>query len=248
MNIRPFLHQKAQIRVDKVGRAGAPVIVIDNFLLDADRMVDYAATEARFGPAAALYPGIQAPIPSPYPLFAHFFTRTLIPENFGLGALDVVDCRSNFSLMLKSADQVGVRQRLPHMDLVEPNHIVLLHYLFDDASGGTSFYRHRATGFEIMEKPEREIYEAALKEEIARHPQSDYIHGDTEIFERIAGYEAVFNRAIIYRSNCLHAAMVQPGFVGSDDPRTGRLTANTTFFYADPVGFFGEGYYRGRGQ
>ena len=244
MNIRPFLHDGFQLRVDRIGTSGQPIIVIDNFLLDAGLMVEYAATEARFGPAGALYPGIQAPIPSPYPFFAHFFTRSLIPEIFGLGALDVVDCRSNFSMMLKTADQVGVRQRLPHMDMVEPNHIVLLHYLFSDKNSGTSFYRHRSTGFEIMEKPQRGPYEAALGDEILRHPQTDYIHGDTEIFERIGAYEAVFNRAILYRSNILHAATIPPDFAPSEDPRNGRLTANTTFFYAEPVGFFGKGYYR----
>lgn len=228
------------MRVEKVGQAGAPVVVIDNFLLDADRMVDYAAAEARFGKAGALYPGIQAPIPAPYPLFAHFFTRSIIPQAFALGSLDVVDCRSNFSMITVPPGEVGIRQRIPHMDLLDPNHIVLLHYLYDDPNGGTAFYRHRETGFEVMNKDQRVIYETMLKDEIERHPQTDYIHGDTPIFEQIAAFGAAFNRAIIYRSTSLHAAMVRPGFVYSSNPRTGRLTANTTFFYGDAVSFFGE--------
>jgi hypothetical protein len=241
MNIRPFLHKNVKMRVDKIGTSGSAVMIIDNFLLDADRMVDYAATEARFGPATALYPGIQAPIPAPYPHFVHNFMRALIPQVFGLGELDVVDMRSNFSMITLEAAKVGIRQRIPHMDLIDPNHIVLLHYLYDDPMGGTAFYRHKATGFEQMNQEQRTLYEAQLKDEIARHPQQDYISGDTPIFDQIACFPAVFNRAIVYRSTNLHAACVPRDFSYSEDPREGRLTANNTFYYGDAVSFFGEG-------
>lgn len=239
MNIRPFLHPQVQMTVEKIGTSESPVLVIDNFLLDADRLADYAASEARFGPATALYPGIQAPIPQPYPHFVINFMRPIIPQLFGLGALDVVDCRSNFSIITTPPDKVGIRQRIPHMDLIDPNHIVLLHYLYDDSKGGTAFYRHKGTGFEQMNQEQRVIYEDRLKDEIPRHPQTDYISGDTPIFDQIANYPARFNRAIVYRSTNLHAACVPPDFAYSEDPRKGRLTANNTFYYGDAASFFG---------
>ena len=68
-------------------------------------MVEHAATQSRFTPATALYPGIQAPIPTPYPLFAHFFTRAMIPEVFGLGDRDVIDSRCTFSIVTNAAGQ-----------------------------------------------------------------------------------------------------------------------------------------------
>lgn len=241
MNIRPFLHKDVKMTVDRIGTSQSPVLVIDNFLLDADRLVEHAATEARFGPAGALYPGIQAPIPAPYPLFVHNFMRALIPQVFGLGALDVIDMRSNFSMITVPPEKVGIRQRLPHMDLIDPNHIVLLHYLYEDAKGGTAFYRHKGTGFEQMNQEQRTAYEAQLKDEIPLHPQDDYITASTPIFEQIANYGARFNRAIVYRSTNLHAACVRPDFAYSEDPRQGRLTANNTFYYGDAVSFFGEG-------
>ena len=46
------------------------------------------------------------------------------------------------------------------------------------------------------------------------------------VFERIADYEALFNRMLVYRSRNLHSASLAPGFVGSPDPGTGRLTLN----------------------
>ena len=105
--------------------------------------------------------------------------------------------------------------------------------------GGTAFYRHRSTGYEVMSVDQRERYETLLKGELQATPPTDYIGGDTPIFEQIASYDAVFNRAVLYRSTSLHAASVPPGFAYSPDPRKGRLTANTTFFYGDQVSFFG---------
>jgi len=239
MNIRPFLHPNIQVKAERIGREGGVVVTIDNFLLDADQMVDYAARGASFVPAGALYPGVQAPLPAPYPLYAHFFTQSLIPDAFGLGDLDVIDCRATFSMMTTPPDKVGIRQRIPHMDMPDPNHIVLLHYLFDDPDGGTAFYRHRKTGFESMNPDQRTVYEAVLKDEIAAHPQDDYIRADTPIFEQIIRYPAVFNRAILYRSHTLHAAAVSPGYDYSHDPRQGRLTANTVFRYGDASSLFG---------
>lgn len=240
MNIRPFLHPNIQVKAEKIGTEGGVVVTIDNFLLDADQMVDYAARGASFVTAGALYPGVQAPLPAPYPLYAHFFTKALIPEAFGFAdALDVIDCRATFSMMTVPPDKVGIRQRIPHMDMPDPDNIVVLHYLFDDPEGGTAFYRHRKTGFEAMDNDRRKIYEEILKDELAAHPQDEYIRASSPIFEQIARYPAKFNRAILYRSNTLHAAAVASGFTYSKDPRQGRLTANTVFRYGDFASFFG---------
>jgi Family of unknown function (DUF6445) len=239
MKVRPFLHDKCQMRVDRVGAQGLPVIVIDNFLLDAEQLVEYAATGASFGPATAMYPGVQAPVPAPYPLFAHFFTRRIIPEVFDLGDSDVIDCRCTFSMVTARPDQVGVRQRVPHTDFLDPNVIVILHYLFTNPHGGTSFYRHRRTGYETMSRDRLASYESALKQELAGAPPVDYIAGDTPLYQRIASYDAVFNRAIIYKSTSLHAATIGRDFTYDGHPRTGRLTANTTLYYGDANAFFG---------
>jgi len=239
MRVRPFLHEKCQMRVDRIGVQGLPVVVIDNFLLDADQLVEYAATRAGFQPAAAMYPGVQAPVPAPYPLFAHFFTRRIIPEVFGLGGNDVIDCLCTFSMVTAPPNRVGVRQRIPHTDFLDPNVVVILHYLFTNPHGGTSFYRHRRTGYETMSRDRQATYETTLQQELASAAPAEYIAGDTPLFERIASYDAVFNRAIIYKSTSLHAATIGRDFTYDGNPRTGRLTANTTFYYGDANAFFG---------
>ena len=239
MRVRPFLHEKCQMRVDRIGTEGLPIIIIDNFLLDADQLVDYAAAAASFHRAAAMYPGVQAPVPAPYPLFAHFFTRRIIPEVFGFGSNDVIDCLCTFSMVTARPDQVGVRQRVPHTDFLDPNVVVILHYLFTNPHGGTSFYRHRRTGYETISKDRQAHYETVLTQELAAAPPADFIAGDTPLFERIASYDAVFNRAIIYKSTFFHAATIGRDFSFDRNPRTGRLTANTTLYYGDANAFFG---------
>jgi Family of unknown function (DUF6445) len=58
-----------------------------------------------------------------------------------------------------------------------------------------------------------------------------YICGDDPMFIQTAAFPAVFNRVLIYRSVNLHSADIRPGFACDPHPRTGRLTANTFFYY-----------------
>jgi hypothetical protein len=64
---------------------------------------------------------------------------------------------------------------------------------------------------------------------------SGFIGGDSELFERIASFPAVFNRALIYRGISLHAGDIEAAFPFDPDPRKGRLTANTVFFFGPPM-------------
>ena len=62
--------------------------------------------------------------------------------------------------------------------------IAVLHYLFDTPHGGTSFYRHRSTGFESITPERAEDYAARLRQELeASPPPAAYTTGDTELFE-----------------------------------------------------------------
>lgn len=51
------------------------------------------------------------------------------------------------------------------------------------------------------------------------------------MFERTLSLEAAFNRVLIYRSINLHSADIGPAFGFDANPKTGRLTANTFFYY-----------------
>jgi hypothetical protein len=104
--------------------------------------------------------------------------------------------------------------------------IAIIHYLGHEDQGGTAFYRHRSTGFETVDAARHRRYLDTLRDDFATHgePEPAYIEGDTALFERTAGYDAAFNRALIYRSSLLHCAMLPNHVALPGTVREGRLT------------------------
>jgi hypothetical protein len=213
-------------RVDYVGKERAPVLVIENAWPDAERLIDIAAQRQDYRPRSLYYPGLRSSAPPEYALgIVQKFTK-LICSTFGLPD-NLVITDSTFSLVTTHPEKLVPFQRVPHFDSVDPNRIALLHYISD--LGGTSFYRHRSTGLEIVTADVQERYIRTVNAEVRENgpPPHQYVEGDTELFERIAKYDAAFNRVLIYRGNMLHSVNVPPGFVPDPNPRTGRLTLNT---------------------
>ncbi len=215
-----------QIRVDHVGNARAPVLVIDDAWPDVQSLIETAAQRSDYTVRALYYPGLRSSAPREY---AERIVATLtdaIRSTFGLsGELMITD--STFSLVTTPPEKLVPFQRVPHFDSVDQNAIALLHYLRE--SGGTSFYRHRSTGTEIVTAEVQDAYIRAVNSEVRTHgmPPAQYVDGDTPLFERIAKYDAVLNRVLLYRGSMLHSVNVPADFVPDTNPRTGRLTANT---------------------
>jgi len=233
LDFRP--HGRIAARTEAIGAEASPVLVIDNFAADPQGLVDYAASLAPFPPAAqTFYPGLRAPVPMPFVQAVHAYLEASLRAAFGLGDQIVASGGWDFSLVTRPPAELTLRQRMPHIDSTHLGKLALLLYLAPKSQGGTSFYRHRGTGYETIDEDRFDRYEAALKADVAAHGEPrGYICGDTPIFERIADYEAVFNRLLVYRSRNLHSASLAPGFVGSPEPRTGRLTLNL-FFHFQP--------------
>jgi hypothetical protein len=162
------------------------------------------------------------------------FLQEALSSAFGLENCRVTGELSHFSLVTTPPGQLNLPQRLPHFDNTNPKQIAVLHYLHPPEFGGTSFYRHRRTGYEYVDAPRQQDYGRALQQDfnLLGEPPRRYIMGDDERFERIGGAAAAFNRLIAYRSINLHSADIAPNFVGSLDPLRGRLTVNTFFFYS----------------
>jgi Family of unknown function (DUF6445) len=214
------------IRIERIGREGVPVVVIDDFVPRPELLADDAAMLG-FAPMGVHYPGVRAVVP---PVLVRRFVEPLAPliaEVFGVRDCTVVDAL--YSLVTTPPDALTPIQRLPHFDGVEPERLALLHYLGRDERGGTALYRHRATGFETVTAARLPEYERSLASEIAEGgvPDAAYIDGDTDLFEEIALFEGRYNRAILYPSNALHCAHIPDGLALSADPATGRLTVNT---------------------
>jgi hypothetical protein len=215
------------LTIIKHGAEQQPVIVIDDFVAQPEQLRDDASMLG-FKPIGPHYPGVRAEVPSA--LVARFTKdiQATLAEVFELSnPLDIIE--SYYSLVTTPPDALTPIQRLPHFDSVEPNRIALLHYITPNCRGGTAFFRHRATGYEVINQARLADYSAALESDIKSHglPGAAYIAGDTKIYERVALYEAKFNRAIMYRGNTLHCADIPHGLDLSANPQLGRLTVNT---------------------
>jgi hypothetical protein len=222
--------------VGHIGASREPVLRIDDVLADPQAMIDFAAAVAfaAAGHADGGYPGVSAAAPLSY---VEAIVRALDPvlrEMFGLGNARIVhgDCR--LSITTTPPDRLTPWQRVPHIDTTDPMQIALLHYFCDEDQGGTSFYRHRATGLEIVGPADAARYDAARDAEIAQAMPHGYICGSNARYERIAGVAARPNRLIAYRSSLLHSGDIGAGTVLDADPRLGRLTANLFVTYRHP--------------
>ncbi len=217
---------QSQARVDINGLERQPVAIVDGCLADPQSFVAMASQQ-QFKPLGRFYPGVRAPAPaSSYAaLFAPLAETLRSVFGFGDGA-HVREC--NFSLATTPPRQLQPIQRLPHYDGLEPNVVAVLIYLCGAKHGGTSFFRHRRTGFETVTANRFASYRASLEQEVRESvlPPAAYYTGD-ERFDRIASYEAMFNRALVYRGVTLHSGIiVNPEEGLSDDPSIGRLTIN----------------------
>jgi len=228
------VNEHRAIRTLHVGGEASPVIVIDDYLTEPRALVDFAASRVRFAAPKNWYPGLRAePLPQDYVVETLRVLHRLIGEVFDLPTEGGVHANTYFGLATTAPADLSPLQRLPHFDTPNPRQIALLHYLCDAAHGGTSFFRHRATGYESMSDERLRPYFDRLDRELReRGPRpARYTSGSDDLFEEVERIDAKFNRLIVYRSRVLHSADVNAALGLSHDPRSGRLTANTFATY-----------------
>lgn len=225
-----ILNLHPDIRIEKltIGRERAPLIVIDNFLADPDRLVRRVASRP-FTQQASYYPGIRTEAPLAYRQVFENQLRPMLFEYFGLHGSGFKFPMCHYSIVTTPPDKLTFMQRIPHIDSVSGNGLATVHYLFKGNFGGTAFFRHRKTGFEYVDESRREIYFKTLESENTGPdaPAAGYIDGDTALFEQIAKQDGVYNRLLVYRRNSLHSGSLGKDFVPDPSPLTGRLSINS---------------------
>jgi hypothetical protein len=229
----PIPNWSPRIEVHRHGREQQPVIVVDDYARDPEQIVAEAAALA-YGPGGQAYPGVRAAAPAGLVLAIRDGLGALIQETFGLGQpLNRIE--AYFSLITTPPEALSPIQRLPHFDGLGRERIALMFHLTRAEGGATAFYRHRSTGFESMDAARLPAYNAAVNDELQRLglPPAGYIAGDTPIYQRVARYEARFNRLLVYRGATLHSGEPPPGLSLAADPRTGRFSLNA-FFWLEP--------------
>ncbi|MGD8176285.1 DUF6445 family protein [Marinimicrobium sp. ARAG 43.8] len=227
------LRQKMQLslnsnmitNIHQLGEEKSPLLVVDNFLQDAELLVEHACQQ-RFVQNSPFYPGVRAAVPISFKSLLLSSLKQQLKEVFQLTGTKLGLSLCQYSIVTTPVDQLVLLQRIPHFDSTKRDALAAVFYLFKENLGGTSFYRHKKTGFETIDDERRIPYFKSLENENGGDniPQKGYINGDTTLFERIRNQKGIFNRLIVYRRQSLHSASISPNFVPEADPRKGRLT------------------------
>lgn len=208
-----------------------PVVIIDNFFALPDELIALANTEPPFiAQASDYYPGLRKVITGDYAQKSLKKIQPLLTAVFQIPHQQTLDISlSAFSLATTPTHKLRPIQCVPHIDTHDKNQFALVHYLCSEDYGGTAFYRHKNTGYESITDARLQDYFRILKQEVTTGglPRLGYIQGDTLLFEKIGEIPVKWNRAILYRSNCLHSGNINETVGLSANPNHGRLTANS---------------------
>lgn len=225
------INPDAKIETIYVGKELQPLIVVDNLLANPESVIEYAENNIQFQQEEKdFYPGVRKPLT---PAYAEHIYQHLLETFWTVfstrSTINVKLLSSVLSLTTTPPERLRPIQSVPHFDSYDPNQIAAVHYFCNESHGGTSFYRHKSTGFESLDKQRIPLYAPKLKEEVIANynGSSSYIDESNSLFERTYKIEAKFNRAIFYRSNILHSGNIASAESLSANPRQGRLTANT---------------------
>jgi hypothetical protein len=221
----------ASLVIHAIGSERRPVVVVEDFAQDPQALIAYAQSGEPFRATPGdLYPGVRKPAP---PEYAEDFCARYgdaLREYFALphGSIPRV-VFSSLSITTTEPQHLRPVQRVPHFDTSAPNQLAIVHYLCGSEHGGTSFYRHRSTGFETISQERIRHYAETLKREVMTEhpPPAKYMDGDDPLFLRTASYEARSNRALIYPSNVLHSGDIRRVSPPQTAPRNARLTVNS---------------------
>lgn len=221
---------EATVTVQRIGREGEPLVIIDNFTGQPERLRAMGKA-AQYHPAGVDYPGIRALADPSYLDLRRDLMIQIMARVFGLTR--GVQCEiAAFSLVTLAPEQLSPRQRIPHHDHSDAGRVAIMHYLGGPESGGTAFYRHRRTGFEAITPVREAAFAAALAEDAREfgEPPAGYPLGDSAAYEQIGAVEAQVDRLALYRGRQLHSGIIPDPARLSADPASGRLTINMFLF------------------
>ncbi|MBW8733267.1 MAG: histone acetyltransferase [Asticcacaulis sp.] len=221
-----------EVEVHEIGHSKSTVVVIDDFLTNAQDAVDMAAALPAFPPESKTgYPGRRHQIgpgdkASRCVLEILTAAGPVIQSHYDADNYRVFE--ASFSLVTTPPQDRSPRQSIPHYDWDDPNYLAILLHLHRVPDTGTAFYRHIASDFEQVTHDTAAQYRTLVQAELAGHDAVQAGAGgqSSANYEQIFQVEGRYNRLVVYQGCLIHSGYFSPDFNYSDDPRTGRLTAN----------------------
>ena len=214
--------------IREIGKERTPVIVCDEVLDNVAAVCDLARDQVQFqAESNTAYPGVRARLPASYISTLTPLIHQLIVSNYSLAqGLKLTIPAGFFSLVATTPEGLSAEQKIPHFDSPKPEYFAVMQYLNQGEFGGTSFYRHRNTGFENIYAHRQQLYFEDLRQQQPHLERMGYIVDSDTYFERIDSVEYRRNRLLIYPSSLLHSGDIRSNQDISVDPAVGRLTAN----------------------
>jgi hypothetical protein len=207
----------ARVSSARVGACPITVTVADDVLLRPKLLAEFALGHNFVEDDSNLYPGVRARVPPEFSRPFHaWLSRTLHCAGMLEEGCHTYDDASFFSIVNRSRATLLPLQRIPHYDSTDPGVFAAVIYLFDRANSGTSFYRHRTTGYEKINDANQENYRT-----------SEYTNGSNDLFERTHSVDSAFNRIVVYSGNVLHAADIDGSLFNGNDNSQWRLTVTS---------------------
>lgn len=224
----PFVfNNHAQVQQVRVGRRGFAVTLIDDVLNDPQDVATLGFAQSYAEDRTNLYPGMRAPMPESFSTALRAWLTPILQRNGVLQADQAIHRDSSFFSVVTTASQDLLPiQRIPHYDSADPCLLASVIYLCDTRFSGTSFYRHRRTGYEEITEENQNNYRIALDSDLRKYgpPEKEYMNGDTVLFEAIFSSPLRFNRAVVYPGRALHAGNMAREFSPPRDKTEWRLT------------------------
>ena len=220
-------NDRAEAKLTRIGRRGIAVARIDDVLRDPESVAALGFAQSYGQDRGNLYPGLRAALPESFSIALRSWLTPILQRDGLLEDGQMIHRDSSyFSVVTTPSRDLLPIQRIPHYDSTDPKLIALVIYLCDTRFAGTSFYRHRRTGYEEITEATRENYQIALDHDMRVHgpPPREYMNGDNRLFEAIHSNELKFNSAIVYPGRVLHAGNIEKHFEAPQDKSGWRLT------------------------
>jgi len=220
----------ARVSAVRVGECPIAVTVADNLLLRPQQLAEFGLGLKFVEDDSNLYPGVRARVPAEFSRPFHAWLNCALHCT---GVLEeschIHEDASFFSIVNKNRANLLPLQRIPHYDSSDPRVFAAVIYLFDRANSGTSFYRHRTTGYEKIGVDNKDNYKTALNRNMKNlgPPAREYTNGSNALFERTHSVDSAFNRIVIYSGNVLHAADIDGSLFNGNDNSQWRLTISS---------------------
>ena len=224
------LSSNDEMAIQFVDVAGTKALIVDNVYRDPD-YVRALALSLDYHRRAGAYPGFLGFISiSTSPLLD--LVNTLMHENMGDYVMFTNFYQEDltFAVVTAKGSDLTPGQRRPHVDdFCDYAGLVYLNPP-DQCSGGTSFWRHRPTGLEIVRGPA----DAAVMRDAAALGADEpglpngYLTESNETWELSQVLSAQYNRLVFYSSYLLHSPLYIEADFGPD-LASRRLTQNCYF-------------------